>query len=146
VIALAAAAAGIAWLTSKTNPSRAVGGEIIGKSHNQGGEDYNLEGGEFVINKQAAGIIGNKDLNSINTGKLPVKTANQQVVQNNKVMESKLDRVYDGLLMVADKTGNSRAYVVENPNEIPSMGNYANNFKDASVSGGTGAVSRGGLA
>ena len=146
IVALAAAAAGIAWLTSKTNPSRAVGGEIIGKSHNQGGEDYNLEGGEFVINKQAAGIIGNKDLNSINTGKLPVKTANQQVVQNNKVMESKLDRVYDGLLMIADKTGNSRAYVVENPNEIPSMGNYANNFQDASVNGGTGAVSRGGLA
>ena len=96
----------------------------------------NAEGGEFMVNKQAASSIGPKNLETINKGKLPTTNVNQAVVQNNKVMEEKLDGVIAGLKNVANKTNNVQAYVVDDPDKIPSLTDYNRNYTNASVMGG----------
>ena len=93
------------------------------------------EGGEFLVNKQAAGSIGKDNLNTINKGKLPQTSVNQQVVQNNKAMEDKLDGVIAGLDMVANKTGNVRAYVVDSPNAVPDMTDYSRDYQSSAIGG-----------
>ena len=117
-------------------PKKKAGGEIIGPPHETGGVMVNAEGGEFMVNKQAASSIGPKNLETINKGKLPTTNVNQAVVQNNKVMEEKLDGVIAGLKNVANKTNNVQAYVVDDPDKIPSLTDYNRNYTNASVMGG----------
>ena len=144
-IGLAAVTIGAVASAFAAAPKKKLGGPIIGPAHEGGGVNINAEGGEFVVNKDAAASIGSKNLETINKGSLPVNTVNQQVVQNNKVMETKLDGVISALNTVANKTGNVRAFVVSNPTEIPDMGTYDTNFQNTSATGGPGNMTRGGF-
>ena len=66
-----AAVAFAALIYQLAKPKKALGGPIIGPTHDQGGVDIEAEGGEYMINAKAAGIIGPKNLETINQGNLP---------------------------------------------------------------------------
>ena len=67
------------FLNNMVNPISRIfetGGQVIGPSHNRGGVDIEVEGGEYIVNKKRAGILG-PILDWLNFGNLnrpPVQT------------------------------------------------------------------------
>ena len=67
----------IAKIENMPVPSFAIGGPVMGKSHNKGGVPINAEGGEYIINKSVAQKPGmGSFLDKVNSGQISLTTIN----------------------------------------------------------------------
>ena len=133
---IAAAAGGIVYLASKTkvgDASMKPGLPVVGTTNERG--QYDLSVGtpndSIVMAPNAVDMADNFET----LKKQKTSIINQAPpVQNNKVMEEKLDKLNNTLLMVAEKTGNVQAYVVDDATSIPSLTDYSRNYTDGAIS------------
>ena len=79
------------------NPNQKLekGGLIEGKSHSQGGENINAEGGEFVVNKESVKAIGLPILESLNNIKTIDATQKHQELMEKFGLEQRIKEVGD---------------------------------------------------
>ena len=75
------------------NPEFKEGGLVEGKSHSQGGEDINAEGGEFVVNKEAVKAIGLPILESLNNIKTIDATQKHQELMEKFGLDKRIEEV-----------------------------------------------------
>lgn len=77
------------------NPNQKLekGGLIEGKSHSQGGENINAEGGEFVVNKESVKAIGLPILESLNNIKTIDATQKHQELMEKFGLEQRIKEV-----------------------------------------------------
>ena len=75
------------------NPEFKEGGLVEGKSHSQGGENINAEGGEFVINKESVEAIGLPILESLNNINTIDITRAQQALYDKFGLDKRIEEV-----------------------------------------------------
>ena len=77
------------------NPNQKLekGGLIEGKSHSQGGENINVEGGEFVVNKESVKAIGLPILESLNNIQTIDATQKHQELMEKFGLEQRIKEV-----------------------------------------------------
>ena len=92
-LGVAAAASAAIYSAMSKAPKKKLGGSIIGPSHESGGVDIEAEGGEYMISKEATSKIGTKNLETINTGKLPSNNVIQQSTTDNSKIEALLSKM-----------------------------------------------------
>lgn len=79
-ITAALVATQVALIAKQPTPQYATGGYILGPSHSSGGVTANMEGGEYVINKNVAQRPGMGDfLNKVNSGQVNNTTTTQGI-------------------------------------------------------------------
>ena len=75
------------------NPQFKEGGLVEGKSHSQGGENINAEGGEFVVNKESVKAIGLPILESLNNIKTIDATQKHQELMEKFGLDKRIEEV-----------------------------------------------------
>lgn len=75
------------------NPEFKEGGLVEGKSHSQGGENINAEGGEFVVNKESVKAIGLPILESLNNIKTIDATQKHQELMEKFGLDKRIEEV-----------------------------------------------------
>lgn len=75
------------------NPEFKEGGLVEGKSHSQGGENINAEGGEFVVNKESVKAIGLPILESLNNIKTIDATKRQEELREQFGLDKRIEEV-----------------------------------------------------
>jgi hypothetical protein len=61
----------VATIIAQQPPKMRSGGMAIGPSHEAGGVNYNLEGGEYIHSRYAVGLYGARGMDAINRGLVP---------------------------------------------------------------------------
>ena len=125
-----------------TKSKKHSGGLITGTGDNSQGlnsDEVNLtaQEGEYMVQKSAVNKLKPSDLATINQGELPTSPVTPQIVQNNKVMEEKLDKQNNYLEIIAANIGKpATATINYDITAIPDLNNYTTDVVGATVGGG----------